>query len=47
MLYKRSGTSDLLVKQKHTQKQGTRKLKFLCLFSLLINMKLAKVYTAF
>lgn len=33
MLYKSSGTSDLSVKQQtNARKQGTRKLKLLCLF---------------
>lgn len=44
MLYKSSGTSNLLIKQTHTHKQGTRKLKFLCLFFSFNKYEIREVY---
>ena len=44
MLYKSNGTSDMLVKQTHTQKQGTRKLKLLCLFFSFNKYEISEVY---
>lgn len=47
MLYKSSGSSDLLVKQQQTnaRKQGTRKLKLLCLFFSFNKYKISELNT--